>query len=152
MHESVDQNEHKSNTSSSPSINLSREILTSSVASLIHQGFVSLEEIGQDGMRVRAAAGSSSFRRQPTLENLHDEAKKHLEELDGQRQNSDDEDDASKPRTRSKAAVERAAREREARIARAIAEGEKLREKKRAEEDKSSGVMACLSVQSIAHG
>ena len=59
------------------------EILTSSVASLIHQGFVSLEEIGQDGMRVRAAAGSSSFRRQPTLETLHDEAKKHLEELDG---------------------------------------------------------------------
>ena len=113
------------------------EILTSSVASLIHQGFVSLDEIGQDGMRVRAAAGSSSFRRQPTLENLHDEAKKHLEELDGQRQNSDDEDDASNPRTRSEAAAERAAREREARIARAIAEGEKLREKKRAEEDKA---------------
>ena len=113
------------------------EILTSSVASLIHQGFVSLEEIGQDGMRVRAAAGSSSFRRQPTLETLHDEAKKHLEELDGQRQNSDDEDDANKPRTRSEAAAERAAREREARIARAIAEGEKLREKKGAEEDKA---------------
>ena len=112
------------------------EILTSSIASLIHQGFVHLEELGQDGMRVRAAAGSSSFRRKPTLEQLHREAQKHLQELDDQRKNDRDDDDSSAPRSRSEAARDRAAREREERIARALAESEKLRDKKTKDEDK----------------
>ncbi len=116
------------------------EILTSSIASLIKQGFVTLEEIGQDGMRVRASAGSSSFRRKPTLDELHKHAKTHLEELDEQRRRREEgnKNDDNRPptRTRSEAAVERAAREREERIARAIEESEELRNKKSKDEDK----------------
>jgi len=115
------------------------DILTSSVASLIHQGFVALEEIAQDGMRVRANAGSSSFRRKPTLDDLHQSAKAHLDELDEQRrqrEESDANDDEPRTRTRSEAAVERAAREREERIARAIQESEELRNRKAKDEDK----------------
>lgn len=112
-------------------------ILTSSIASLMHQGFVQLDEIGQDGMRVRAAAGSSSFRRKPTLKQLHDQAKGHLRELDEERRSEqDDNDDSPPPRTGREAARERAAREREERIARALAESEKLRERKAKPEDK----------------
>lgn len=114
------------------------EILTSSVASLINQGFVKLEEIGQDGMRVRASAGGSSFRRKPTLDKLHQHAKAHVEQLDEERRQQDEgKDDEERPaRTRGEAAADRAAREREERIARAIAESEKLRAKKNKQEDK----------------
>ena len=115
-------------------------ILTSSVASLIHQGFVSLEEVAQDGMRVRAAAGSSSFRRKPTLDELHKHAKAHVDGLEEERRsrevNQQDDDDPP-TRTRREAATERAAREREERIRRAIEESEKLREKKGKQEDKA---------------
>lgn len=115
------------------------DILTSSVASLINQGFVTLEEIAQDGMRVRASAGSSSFRRKPSLEELHRHAKAHVEKLEEERaqQNEGKQDDDPPSRSRREAAAERAAREREERIARAIRESEILREKKSKEEDKA---------------
>ncbi|WP_413431287.1 transposase [Crateriforma spongiae] len=115
------------------------DILTSSVASLIKQGFVTLAEIGQDGMRVRAAAGSSSFRRKPTLDELHKHAKAHVEALEEERRRQDesnDDDDDPPSRTRREAAADRAAREREQRIARAIEESEKLRDKKRKDKEK----------------
>ena len=47
------------------------------MASLTAAGAVTLERVAQDGMRVRASAGASSFRRQETLE-------KHLEEARAQ--------------------------------------------------------------------
>ena len=53
------------------------ELLTQIVASLMAAGAVTLERVAQDGMRVRASAGDSSFRRQKTLE-------KHLEEARAQ--------------------------------------------------------------------
>ena len=43
-------------------------LLTQSVATLLHQGLIALNRVAQDGMRVRASAGSSSFRRRPSLE------------------------------------------------------------------------------------
>lgn len=116
------------------------DILTSSIASLIKQGFVSLEEIAQDGMRVRAAAGSSSFRRKPTLDELHKHAKAHVDQLEEdrrQREANQDDDEDPPTRTRHEAAAERAAREREERIKRAIEESEKLRDKKKKEDDKA---------------
>jgi len=48
-------------------------LLTQIVASLMAAGAVTLERVAQDGMRVRASAGASSFRRRDRLE-------KHLEE------------------------------------------------------------------------
>ena len=43
------------------------ELLTQSVAVLRTEGLVSLEQVAQDGVRVRASAGSASFRREATL-------------------------------------------------------------------------------------
>ena len=39
------------------------ELLTQTVATLMSQGLVTLEEVAQDGLRVRASASSGSFRR-----------------------------------------------------------------------------------------
>ena len=53
------------------------QLLTQIVASLTAAGAVTLERVAQDGMRVRASAGASSFRRRETLE-------KHLEAAQAQ--------------------------------------------------------------------
>jgi transposase len=44
------------------------QLLTESVAILAKKNIISLEVISQDGMRVRACAGSSSFKREETLQ------------------------------------------------------------------------------------
>jgi transposase len=100
------------------------QILTETVAALIHQDLVQLEEIGQDGMRVRASAGSSSFRRRPTLEQLHQEAKRLVEEQKQRRESQGPE--RAEHDARRQAARERAAREREERIGAALREREEL--------------------------
>ena len=43
-------------------------MLTDSVAALLSVGPVTLKRVAQDGTRVRASAGASSFRRGATLE------------------------------------------------------------------------------------
>ena len=57
------------------------QVLVDSVAVLIQQGLVPLETVAQDGMRVRASAGKSSFRRRPTLAELQQQAQEHLQRL-----------------------------------------------------------------------
>lgn len=79
-------------------------LLTDSVAALMHQELVTLEGVAQDGMRVRAHAGSSSFRRRATLEKCQREAREHVERL---RQQGVEEAAAD---SRRQAAQERAAR------------------------------------------
>jgi transposase len=49
-------------------------LLTEQVASLRHAGAVTVQRVAQDGVRVRASAGQSSFRRRPTLEKCLAEA------------------------------------------------------------------------------
>jgi transposase len=115
------------------------QILTTTIAALMHQDLVTLEELGQDGMRVRASAGSSSFRRKPTLQTLHRKAKEHVDKL---REESESEpSDHAKLDARRKAAAERAAREQEERIRKALEESDQLskqREKrKRGEGEKT---------------
>ena len=51
-------------------------LLTQIVGSLMHVGLVTLERVAQDGMRVRANAGKSSFRRTTTLKGCLGESKK----------------------------------------------------------------------------
>ncbi len=43
------------------------KLLADTIATLMHQQIVTLETVAQDGMRVRAHAGSGSFRTQKTL-------------------------------------------------------------------------------------
>ena len=93
------------------------QLLVDTVASLIDQGLVPLETIAQDGMRVRASAGSSSFRRKPTLEKLQREAQTHVDRLE---QENESESERQHADARRQAAAERAARERKERIDEAL--------------------------------
>jgi transposase len=97
------------------------QLLTQSVAVLLHQGLIELTRLAQDGMRVRASAGAGSFRRKPTLEKCLQEAEAHWEKL-----KQEAEDDPSAEDRRVKAAKERAAQERKERLEKALEEREKL--------------------------
>lgn len=93
------------------------ELLTQSVATLMHQGLVTLKRVAHDGMRVRASAGASSFRRGKTLETCQVEAREQVDSL-----RAELEADPSAANRRRKAARRRAARERSERIQQALAE------------------------------
>lgn len=92
-------------------------LLTQSVATLMHEGLVTLNRVAQDGMRVRASAGASSFRRRPTLEVCQAEACEQVEAL-----RAEVASDPTGVNRRRKAARLRAARERSERIAHALAQ------------------------------
>lgn len=90
-------------------------LLTEHIATLSAAGVIDLDEVVQDGVRVRASAGASSFRRK---KKLHKELKKARRLIAQLKQEASDDPDASNRRI--KAAQERAAREREARVAAAL--------------------------------
>lgn len=96
-------------------VELLDQTLTTSVAALLHEGLVTLERVAQDGMRVRASAGSSSFRRKPTMQELLAEAEAQVAALKEELNT----DPAAESR-RQQAARERAARERAERIQAAL--------------------------------
>jgi len=91
------------------------ELLTQIVASLMATGAVSLERVAQDGMRVRASAGASSFKRKETLKACLKEAREQVKRLAEAREHPD-----SGMTRRQEAARERAARERVARVEQAL--------------------------------
>jgi transposase len=111
------------------------QFLVDSVASLVDRGLVPLETIAQDGMRVRASAGSSSFRRKPSLERLQKEAQDHLDRL---KKEAESEADRQQGDKRRRSAAERAARERKGRIDEALRQHEKL-SKQREQRKKGDG-------------
>lgn len=90
--------------------------LTRSIASLLERRLVTLSVVAQDGMRVRASAKAASFRRRSRLEKFMHEARAQVEALKAEL-----DEDAGAGTRRKQAARERAAREREDRIARALA-------------------------------
>jgi transposase len=57
------------------------QLLKQSVEVLRQQGLINLDRIAQDGVRVRASAGTASFHRRATLERLLEEAQAELQEL-----------------------------------------------------------------------
>jgi transposase len=92
-------------------------LLTQHVAALMSEGLVSLERTAQDGIRVRASAGSGSFRRRARLEEYQAAAQARvavLKEPAGP--------DAPIGSARQQAAQARAARERLARLNQALQE------------------------------
>lgn len=105
------------------------QLLVDSVAALVERGLVPLETIAQDGMRVRANAGSSSFRRQPTLKELQRAAAEHVERL---KKESENEGERAAADARRQAAAERAARERQARIDEALRQLKELSQQREA--------------------
>lgn len=91
-------------------------LLTENVATLSAANVINLNEVVQDGVRVRASAGAASFRRSKTL---HKELRKAQRRVAQLKQEVHDDPDASNRRIR--AAGERAARETEARVKAALA-------------------------------
>ena len=65
-----------------------KSLLTRSVAVLLEQDLVTMDRVAQDGMRVRANAGASSFRRGPRLEEFLVEAEQQVEALKKELQES----------------------------------------------------------------
>ena len=91
------------------------DLLTQVVATLMSVGTVSLRRVAQDGMRVRAGAGSASFRGRKGLKRSLKEARKQVKRLAQEREHPDPE-----ATNRERAARERAAREREERVREAL--------------------------------
>jgi transposase len=112
------------------------ELLTQIVASLLAQGLVTMQRVAQDGMRVRANAGKSSFRRRPTLERCLVEARQQVEAL---KQLADESSEELSQRQR--AARQRAAAERMRRIEQALQHCDEL-QKQREERAKKSNEKA----------
>jgi transposase len=98
------------------------ELLANSTASLMQEGLATLQRVAQDGMRVRASAGADTYRRRPTLEQAYREAKQQVETLKTQGA----QEDGGPLSKRQAAARERAAREREQRLAHALENMKKL--------------------------
>lgn len=93
------------------------ELLTRILVALVSAGLVKLRGVAQDGVRLRADAGASSFRRGERLEQLLEQAKAQVERLAEEREHPDPNQGA-----RERAARQRAAREREERVERALKE------------------------------
>lgn len=117
------------------------QALTDSVTAMLQQGVVTLKTIAQDGLRVRANAGSSSFRRQPTLEEHYRQAQEHVQRL---REESENEAQQAENTTRRAAAQQRAAAERAERVREALQQVRELHAQ-REEREKGSGEQARCS-------
>ena len=98
------------------------ELLTQNVAALVAAGLIDLDTLAQDGVRVRAPAGATSFRRHKTIE-AHLAQARDL--VAGLKSELEDMPDAS--RSRLRAARQRTAREREERLTAALAKHDEVR-------------------------
>ena len=103
--------------------------LTLSVATLQSAGLVEMNRVAQDGVRVRASAGASSFRRKPTLEQCLVEAEEQLAIL---RRELDE--DPSATSKREQQARLRAAEERRERIQQALEQLPEVEAKKKSQD------------------
>ena len=91
------------------------DLITQAVAVLLKAGVVELKRVSQDGTRVRASAGSSSFHRDKSLKKCLEEAREQVKRVAEERENPD-----RAASQREQAARERAVREREERIDEAL--------------------------------
>lgn len=108
--------------------------LTASIVSLMDQQLVKLDVVSQDGMRVRASAKAASFRRQDKLARLHAQAEAQIQAL-----KQELEEDAGASSRRKQAARERAARDQQQRLAKALDVMKKLKPAKQPKPSKRRG-------------
>jgi transposase len=106
-------------------------LLSEHLASLAQAGLVDLDTLAQDGVKIRASAGTSSFRRTETLEQKLVTAQAVVEEL---KREVEEDPEASDKRVR--AAKERAARERVERVQEAQAALAEIKQKRQELQDK----------------
>lgn len=102
------------------------ELITQSVATLLVENLITLEEISQDGIKVRAHAGASSFHRKDKLKIFQKIAKEHVEKLNEERLKAPE--DAI---SRKKIVENQKAADRENRINKAVEQLNKITEQKK---------------------
>jgi transposase len=86
------------------------DLLTQIVGSLLSEDLVTIKRVAQDGMKVRAHAGKSSFRRGEKLQQCLEEARQQVEALKQQEDESSDQLNKRQRASRERAAAERARR------------------------------------------
>ncbi len=91
------------------------KLLTEIIATLMNQKLVTLKKVAQDGIRVRAGAGASSFHREDSLKQCLRAAQEQVKKLSEEQDHPDPE-----VNKREQAARERAARERSERVEAAL--------------------------------
>jgi transposase len=109
------------------------DLLTQIVAALMNEDLVTMDRVAQDGMKVRAGAGKSSFRSAGRLEELLVDAREQVKTLKALAETNPDELSNQQRKAR-----ERAAKERQLRIE-AAAEQCKALQKERESNAKKSG-------------
>jgi transposase len=102
------------------------DLMTEVLAMLMERDIVRVHRISQDGLRVRASAGKSSFRREGRLQSLLEQAQAQVAALKAQREAPG----GTNCSARRSAARERAARERVDRVNQAIAALEEVKKVK----------------------
>ena len=102
------------------------DLFTQVIATLVDKQLIKVYRISQDGTRVRACAGSSSFRRSERLDELLPQAQGHVAEL---KSLLEDPEKSAGLSARRKAAMERAAQDRKQRLEQAIAQMPELKER-----------------------
>jgi transposase len=93
------------------------ELLPQILAALMAGGLVQARRVAQDGVRLRAKAGSASFRRRQRLDSFLEQAREQVERCAQEREHPDPQKGA-----KEQGARERATRERAERVERALAE------------------------------
>jgi transposase len=110
------------------------DLLTQIVGSLLSEDLVTIKRVAQDGMKVRASAGKSSFRRSEKLQECLEEARQQVEALKQQEDESPDQ--LSK---RQRASRERAAAERTRRMEQALENCNELQQQREKTGQKNAG-------------
>jgi transposase len=137
-------------------------LFTRILATLMEKKLVKVYRISQDGTRVRACAGASSYRREESLGKLLENAKQHVEDL---KKLLEDPEKSAVLSAKQKAGRTRAARQRQQRVEQAIKrlpelkkKQEKLakkkseKEKQKLKEPRASTTDADATVMKMANG
>jgi transposase len=114
------------------------KLLAQSVAVLMHKGLVDLKRVAQDGMKVRASAGTGSFRSGKRLGELLKIAQEQVQSLKEER-----EQDGSAGNRRREAARKRAAEDQVRRIEEALAELPEIETRKKSNNGKKKTEARC---------
>ncbi|HXU20733.1 MAG TPA: IS1182 family transposase [Verrucomicrobiae bacterium] len=137
-------------------------LFTRILAALVDKKLVKIYRISQDGLRVRACAGASSYRREERLQKLLEDATQHVEDL---KKLLEDPEKSAGVSAKQKAARTRAARERQQRVEQAInrlpdlkkkqeklAKKKSAKEKQKLKEPRASTTDAEATVMKMANG
>ncbi len=117
------------------------DLLSEILAAMMAEGLVNVGRVSQDGLRVRASAGASSFRREERLKSFlaqaQEQVKRLAAEAQAEREAAPEQPvETDRASRREQAARERAARERQERVERALAELPAVRAAKKTEKER----------------